>query len=298
MPVNASPEYYKAYAEYLNANTIEEKIRRLQEVIRLCPKHKSSETLLAHLRSRLSKLKKESEVRKKRGSSSKGIKKTGDAQAIILGIENAGKSSLLSLLTNASPKISELPFTTIRPEIGTLDLDGLKVQTIELPANSSNEWFGIIYGANLILILVNSVKEIINWTKILNEKSIRTKKIFIFNNKNNLNMAELKKIRNLSNITEISVRDKKSIIELKKKIFDNLDLIRVYTKEPGKKKSEIPLILDKDSAIYDMAEKIHKEYPRRFLRAKVWGKSAKFDGQIVGIEHKLKDRDVIELYIK
>ena len=33
MPVNASPEYYKAYAEYLNANTIEEKIRTLEQVL-------------------------------------------------------------------------------------------------------------------------------------------------------------------------------------------------------------------------------------------------------------------------
>src|SRR3989344_52303 len=108
MPINASPEYYKAYAEYLNALTIEEKIRRLEEVIRLAPKHKSSETLLAHLMSRLSKLKKESEVKRKRRSSSRGIKKTGDAQVVIIGIENSGKSSLLSVLTNASPKISEI----------------------------------------------------------------------------------------------------------------------------------------------------------------------------------------------
>src|SRR3989338_5329807 len=106
MPINASPEYYKAYAEYLNALTIEEKIRRLEEV------------------------KKESEVKRKRRSSSRGIKKTGDAQVVIIGIENSGKSSLLSILTNASPKISEIPFATIKPEIGTMDLEGLKVQMI------------------------------------------------------------------------------------------------------------------------------------------------------------------------
>ncbi len=298
MPVNASPEYYKAYAEYLNSKTVEEKIRRLEEAIRLAPKHKSSETLLAQLRSRLSKLKKESEVKGKKSSSNRGIKKTGDSQTIILGIENTGKSSLLSSITNANPAISELPFTTKRPEIGTLDLDGLKVQIVELPANAHSEEFSIVYGAELILVLACSLKEIINWTKVLNEKRIKTKRIFVFNNKENLKEEELKKIRNLKNILEISIKEKKNLDELKQKIFENLDKIRIYTKEPGKKKSEIPMIINKNSIIHDIAEKIHKDYPKRFIKAKIWGKSAKFEGQIVGIGHKLEDKDIVELYIK
>ncbi len=298
MPVNASPEYYKAYAEYLSSKTIEERIRKLEEAIRLAPKHKSSETLLAQLRSRLSKLKKESEAKSKKSSSDRRIKKTGDSQMIILGIENTGKSSLLSLITNANPLISELPFTTKSPEVGTLDLDGLKVQIIELPSNAHSEEFSIVYGAELLLVLVCSLKEIINWTKVLNEKKIKTRRIFAFNNKKNLKEEELKKIRNLKNILEISIKEKKNLDELKQKIFENLDKIRIYTKEPGKKKSEIPMIIDKNSIIYNMAEKIHKDYPKRFIKAKIWGKSAKFDGQIVGIEHKLEDKDIVELYIK
>lgn len=298
MPVNASPEYYKAYAEYLSSKTIEERIRRLEEAIRLAPKHKSSETLLAQLRSRLSKLKKESEAKGNKSSSNRRIKKTGDSQMIILGIENTGKSSLLSLITNANPLISELPFTTKSPEVGTLDLDGLKVQIIELPSNANSEEFSIVYGAELLLVLVCSLKEIINWTKVLNEKKIKIRRIFAFNNKKNLKEEELKKIRNLKNILEISIKEKKNLEELKQKIFENLDKIRIYTKEPGKKKSEIPMIIDKNSIIYNMAEKIHKDYPKRFIKAKIWGKSAKFDGQIVGIGHKLEDKDIVELYIK
>lgn len=298
MPINASPEYYKAYAEYLNAKTLEERIRRLEEVIRQAPKHKSSEVLLAQLRLRLSKLKKESETKSKKGGGKKGIKKTGDAQMIILGTENSGKSLLLSRITNANPEISELPFTTIKPEIGTLDLDGLKVQIIEMPANADSESFSLVHGANLLLILTKSLKEIIKWTKLISEKRIRTKKIFVFNNKEDLEDEELKKIRNLKNISEISLKDDKNIKELKERIFENLDLIRIYTKEPGKEKSSVPMILEKGATIYDMAEKIHKEYPKRFLNAKIWGKSAKFGGQIVGIGHKLEDKDIVELHIK
>lgn len=298
MPINASPEYYKAYAEYLNAQTIEEKVRRLEEAIRVAPKHKSSEKLLAQLKSRLAKLKKEVEIKSKKGGGNKrGIKKTGDAQAIILGIENTGKSSLLSLLTNAKPAISELPFTTVQPEIGTLDLEGLKVQLIELPANVDNEGFSVMYGTDLILILVCSLKEIINWTKILKEKNIGTERIFVFNDKNILGDGELHKIQNLKNLLKISIKELRGIEELKNKIFDNLDLIRIYTKEHGKEISSAPLILDKNSTILDIANKIHKDYAKRFKKAKVWGRSAKFDGQVVGIEHILQDKDVVELFI-
>ena len=102
----------------------------------------------------------------------------------------------------------------------------------------------------------------------------------------------------MRNITETSIKNDNEIKELKQKIFDNLGLIRVYTKEPGKRKTELPLILEKNSRIYDVAFKIHKEYPKRFLKAKIWGSSAKFDGQIVGIEHELKDKDIVELYVR
>ena len=47
-----------------------------------------------------------------------------------------------------------------------------------------------------------------------------------------------------------------------------------------------------------MAEKIRRDYPDRFIYAKIWGKSAKFTGQNVGLEHELKDQDIVELHLK
>lgn len=43
------------------------------------------------------------------------------AEIGLIGLPNAGKSSLLSLLTNANPKIGDYPFTTIEPNIGMLN---------------------------------------------------------------------------------------------------------------------------------------------------------------------------------
>jgi len=299
MPVNATYEYANAEVEYLAAQTVEEKIIALKKMISTAPKHKSSETLLAQLRGKLAKLKKESEQQKKRKKGvSKGIKKSGHAQVIMLGTANSGKSSLLAALTNAKPKIAEWPFTTQQPEIGTLDMEGCRIQIIELPANADREMLSVVHGANLLLIVVTSLNELVSWSDFLKTINIRVPKIAIINKIDVLDKKEIKKLDVLKKVFKVSAKTKEGIEELKQAIFDELNLIRVYTKEPGKKITAEPMILKKDSTIAGMAEKIRRDFIKRFKSAKVWGKSVKFQGQSVSSEHILKDKDVVELYIK
>jgi len=100
------------------------------------------------------------------------------------------------------------------------------------------------------------------------------------------------------NFVLISTKTKQGIDELKNKLFQSFDKIRVYTKEPGKEKSPKPIILEPDATIEEVAEKILKGFSEKVKETKIWGPSSKFSGQKVGLQHKLKDLDVVEFKTK
>ena len=165
MPVNASPEYGHAEKEYHLAKTTEEKIERLKKMLSVAPKHKSSEKLLAQLRTRLKKFQGEVERTKKLSKSrggKTGIKKL-DMQAVIIGFANSGKSSLLSILTNARPKISSFGtnFATTHAILGMMPYQGTQIQLIEIPAIDSDFYDkGTVHTADSILLLIKNIEEL------------------------------------------------------------------------------------------------------------------------------------------
>ena len=169
---NQSPQYKEAELKFLNAKTNEEKLVYLEEMIRECPKHKSSEKMLANLKTRYIKLKEKIEAAKKvsRGAKRVGIKKEG-VQVVIVGRTRSGKSELLKSLTNASPKISESEFekfTTKKPVIGMMNYSGIDIQIIENPAIESEYYDrGLTNSADILLVLFNDFSELNILEKII-----------------------------------------------------------------------------------------------------------------------------------
>ncbi len=95
----------------------------------------------------------------------------------------------------------------------------------------------------------------------------------------------------------IKVTSHDRIDDIKWKIWKNLNLIKVYTKQPGKKRDWPPVAMHQGSTIKDLAEQIHKDFLKKFRFARVWG-SSKYPGQQLGLDYELKDEDVVELHIK
>jgi len=293
MPVNASPEYGHAEKEYHLAKTTEEKIEKLKKMLSVAPKHKSSENLIKQLRTRLKKFQGEIERTKKLSKSrggKAGIKKS-EMQAVIVGFTNSGKSSLLSLLTKAHPRISETNLTTMHSILGMMPYNGTQIQMIEIPAIDSEFYDrGTVYTADSILILIQNLEELKKIEPLLQTQG---KKIIALNKSDLLSELEKRKLeatlkskyKNYEFVF-ISCITHEGIEELKEKVFKSFNKIRVFTKEPGKQKSPNPIILEPETTIKKVKE------------TKIWGPSSKFSGQKVGLQHKLKDLDIVEFKTK
>ncbi len=59
-----------------------------------------------------------------------------------------------------------------------------------------------------------------------------------------------------------------------------------------------PLVIKDGSDIGTICDSIHREFRKNFRYAMVWGKSARFPGQIVGLEHRVADKDVVTIVVK
>jgi len=139
MPANLPPEAKKKYQEATLARKPEEKIKKLQEFMSMFPKHKGTENLRAQVKTKISRLKREIvEKKKKKTGSATGpkifVEKEGDAQIVILGPTNVGRSSLLSTLTNSKVEIWNYPYTTTVLTPGMFKYKDLQLQMVEAPA--------------------------------------------------------------------------------------------------------------------------------------------------------------------
>lgn len=293
---NQSPQYQKAEVMFLRSQTNEERLKWLEEMIRECPKHKSAEKMLANLKTRYIKLKDKIEATKKvrKGTKKPGIKKE-EMQAVIIGFPNSGKSTLLSLLTNVKPKIEAYQFTTKAPIVGIMKYSGIGVQIIEIPSINSEYYDkGIVNTADVVLILINSIEQIKEVEDTI--KNITGKKIFVFNvieKDEDLRKVEATLKSKKLEYAVTNTRTSEGIEDLKETIFMGFGKIRIFTKEPGKNRSEKPFVMEPESTVKNIAERIFKN-SSKVKETKIWGPSSKFPGQKVGLEHKLKDLDTVE----
>jgi hypothetical protein len=58
-----------------------------------------------------------------------------------------------------------------------------------------------------------------------------------------------------------------------------------------------PMIIKRNSTIRDVCTKTHKDFVKKFKFARVWGISAKHPGFRIGLKHRLKDKDIVELHL-
>jgi len=328
MPINLPPEALEAEKLYRAAQSTTEKIARLEEFIAIIPKHKGTDRLRADLRRKLSKLKDAAQTKKGVGRQESvfQIDKEGAGQVVLVGSANVGKSALVAALTNATPQVSPAPFTTWQPTPGMMEVENVQIQLIDTPPLNGDyvdpELMQLIRRADLILLVVdvqtNPVQQLEDTLAMLEESRIvphRLKErydpelrltyvpLLVLANKTDDESTE-EVFQLFCELLEeewpalpVSAATGRNLDRFKKAVFEQLEIVRVYTKAPGKKPDlTAPFVLKKGSTVEDLAGKIHQDFRKNLKSARVWG-SAAYDGQMVGRDHVLQDGDVVELRV-
>ena len=314
MPANLPPQYFEAEKKFRLAKNPADKIVAVEEMLAIMPKHKGTDHLRAELRRRIAKLTQVSEKKAATQRASMLIDKEGAAQVVVIGLPNAGKSQLVSRVTNASPTVAEYPFTTHIATPGMMEFENIQIQLIDTPplTEQSIEWWlpHMIRRADALLLVVDlSSAPLAQVEAIFIELESRKVEIgdkvkaLIVGNKLDLataseNYLALKnKYEGQLPIIAVSAKEGVGLEELKRKIYQLLDIIRVYTKAPGKKPEfDDPIILDRGSTLEDAAASVHKDFAAKLKYARIWG-SGKHDGIMAKRDHILQDGDIIELHL-
>ncbi len=159
LPTNLTMEAQAAWERYLEATTITEKIKCLEEYISEVPKHKGAEKLLREAKTRLSKLKAQliEEKAKRKGKGEKWLlPKEEEAQVSLIGLPNTGKSRFMNYLTGSSSDVGNFPFTTMKPIPGIVDCKGARLQIVDLPPLVHGSTEGISSGTRVLSAIRNS----------------------------------------------------------------------------------------------------------------------------------------------
>ena len=326
MPANLPPQYFEAERRLRTAKDPEEKIEALQAMLAIMPKHKGTDRLHGGLRRKIAKLSEEAERKyataRRAGFS---IRREGAGQVMLVGPANVGKSQLLAAVTEASPEIAPYQFTTKTPIPGMMKFEDIHIQLVDTPPighrNVRMLLGNSLRGADLIAIVVDlatgPIIQVVATLEALAEARIEPsvrgaresaaesycREMLIIGNKSdsgnaNHNLRQLtKQYASLFRIVSISAKEKSGLEELKRTIFEALDILRVYTKAPGTKADlSQPVILKRGSTIGDAAAAIHKDFKKELKYALLWG-SGKYNGQSVSKSHVLQDRDVVEFHV-
>jgi ribosome-interacting GTPase 1 len=328
MPTNLPPEYYKIEERFREAKTNEEKAALLEDMLSVIPKHKGTDHLRADLRRKLSRLKDASSAKGKvsRYASAFHIDREGAGQVSVVGPANSGKSAFVDALTNAEPEVAEYPFTTRRPTPGMMPIENIQVQLIDTPPIDREfiepELIDLIRRADLILLMIDlqgfPIEQFEQSIAFLEENRIVPSHrraqfpedrrwasppfLILVNKVDDESLDEdYEVLREFIPrewpILPISVLSARGLDAMKKAVFDALEIIRVYSKAPGRDPDyNSPFVMKRGGTVDEFAAKIHQDFARNLKAARVWG-SGEFEGQMVSRDYELHDGDVVELRI-
>ena len=273
----------------------------------------------------------------KRSGPSHVVRPEGAAQVCLIGPPNAGKSSLHARLTGSHSDIGPYPYTTHLPVPGMLVYEDIHFQLVDLPPVSADfmePWLTntLQHADGALLVIDVSDPECLEQVPAVLER-LAEKKVFLrtawpgldptqtrepdenedpfrldlptvlIANKSDLDPdpEEVEVLEELLGLRypalTMSAETGDGLDELGPFLFRALEIVRVYTKTPGKPADmDKPFTVRRGGTVLDVARLVHKDIAEGLKFARMWGAEV-YDGQQVGPDHLVCDGDLIELHV-
>jgi hypothetical protein len=237
------------------------------------------------------------------------IRREGAAQIAFVGPPNAGKSSLLQALSAIQIKTGDYAFTTTRPVAALTRIGGVLVQLVEIPGliEGANEdrgggraLLGVLRNADAIVFCHPAAAPPVELEVVRAEveaAGIELPALLAATKCDEAAEATVARLRRAFpelDVLPVSVLDDESVDRLREAVRELTGLVRVFLRR-GQETDDEPLALHPGATVEDVADGIHHELAETFGAARVWGPSARFEGQRVGRAHVVLDGDVVEI---
>jgi uncharacterized protein len=237
------------------------------------------------------------------------VRREGAAQIALVGPPNVGKSSILQALSEIQIKTGDYPFTTLRPVPALTRIGGVLVQLVEIPgllAGASEDrgggraLLGVLRSADAIVYCARPDADPAELRAVRTEverAGIDKPAFLAATRADEAGEGRLERLRAAFpdlEVIPVSVIDEASLDAFREAAWRLTGLIRVRLRTMGETDPE-PLALEPGSTVADVADSVHHDLAESFGGARVWGPSARFDGQRVGRDHVVQDGDVVEI---
>ncbi|KFK41688.1 hypothetical protein AALP_AA2G160000 [Arabis alpina] len=249
------------------------------------------------------------------------VTKYGHGRVALIGFPSVGKSTLLTMLTGTNSEAASYEFTTLR------ELEAVGLRLNKRPPQiyfKKKKTGGISFNTTAPLTHIDEKKlcyQILHEYKIHNAEVLfredatvddfidviegnrkYIKCVYVYNKIDVVGIDDVDRLARQPNSIVISCNLKLNLDRLLARMWDEMGLVRVYSKPQGQQPDfDEPFVLSADRGgctVEDFCNHVHRTLVKDMKYALVWGTSARHYPQNCGLIHRLEDEDVVQIVKK